>query len=293
VSQKLSKALPIPANKAGIGLRAPHIDYIVKNSAKIKKEVGWLEVHSENYYSKSNPSINSLIEIRKDFPISLHSVGNSLGSASGLDLKHLKKLKELVKIIDPFLVSDHISWGKVGEMHLNDLLPLPYTKAALKVIQNNVDQMQNFLGREILIENPSTYLSFKECEMSEFEFINEACKSTGCKLLLDVNNIFVSGSNNKEFNTKKYLAEIDKSIVAEIHLAGHSKKEIFDGKKNKQVLIDTHNDTVCKEVWELYEIAIKRFGEIPTLIEWDQDIPEFQVLLDEAGRAQNILGGSK
>lgn len=283
------KLQPVPANKAGIGLRAPHSTHITENAEKIKKEVGWFEVHSENYYAKNNLHIQTLIAVRKNFPISFHCVGNSLGSASGLDLKHLKKLKELIKIIDPFLVSDHISWGKIGEMHLNDLLPLPYTKAALKVIQNNVNQMQDFLGREILVENPSTYLAFKKCEMSEDQFINDLCKSTSCSLLLDVNNIFVSSSNNKEFDPKKYLKNLDKNIVKEIHLAGHSESEIFDGKKKKKILIDTHNDLVRSEVWELYEQAIFRFGQVPTLIEWDQDIPPFKTLLDEAKRAKKIL----
>jgi len=289
VVKSFTKTHPIPAHKAGIGLRAPHISHILKNAEKITKEVSWFEVHSENYYSKNSPSINSLVEIRKNFAVSLHSVGNSLGSASGLDLAHLKKLKELVKIIDPLFISDHISWGKIAEMHLNDLLPLPYTKAALKVIASNVEKMQDFLGREILVENPSTYLAFKKYEMSEFEFINELAKKTGCKLLLDVNNIYVSSQNNKEFDAKEYLQKIDKKIVKEIHLAGHSKNKIFDGKKHKQILIDTHNDLVCTEVWQLYKLAIKNFGAVPTLMEWDQDIPEFKVLLSEAKKADKIL----
>lgn len=279
-----------PSHKIGVGLRAVHLKEILENRQKIKKEIGWFEVHSENYYSKNNLGINALLDVRKDFPISLHCVGNSLGSSSGLDLDHLKKLKRLIKIIDPFLVSDHISWGKIGEMHLNDLLPLPYTKAALKVIENNVSQMQDFLGREILVENPSTYLAFKDSDFSEVEFINELCKATGCKLLLDVNNIFVSEKNNKEFDARKYLAQLNKNIIGEIHLAGHSKSKIFDGKKNKEILIDTHNNLVCDEVWELYKIAALRFGKIPSLIEWDQDFPPLKTLLDEARKAGNILG---
>ncbi len=280
---------PTPSNKVGVGLRAIHLKEILENLQKIKKEIGWFEVHSENYYSKNNLAINALIDVRKDFEISLHSVGNSLGSSSGLDLKHLQKLKNLIKIIDPFLVSDHISWGKIEEIHLNDLLPLPYTKEALKVISKNVSVMQDFLGREILMENPSTYLAFKNADFSEVEFINELCKSTGCKLLLDVNNIFVSQQNNKEFDGKKYLAQLDKKIIGEIHLAGHSKSKISDGKKIKEILIDTHNDKVCDEVWQLYKIAARRFGQIPTLVEWDQDFPPFKTLLGEAKKARNIL----
>lgn len=279
-------------NKIGIGLRAPFVEEIISNPKEIAKKVGWLEVHSENYYAEGGPAIVHLKEISKNFPISLHSVGNSLGSFSGLDLNHLAKLKRLVEIIDPFLISDHISWGLVDKKHLNDLLPLPYTREALDVISANVSKMQDFLKRQVLVENPSTYLSFKNQEMSEFEFINEMAKKTGCGLLLDVNNIYVSACNNAEFEAENYLAEIDPKIVKEIHLAGHSKSEIFDGKNYQKILIDTHNDLVCDEVWQLYEIAIKRFGKIPTLIEWDQDFPDLAVILDEARRAEKILAAS-
>ncbi len=285
----MSKKTTNNINKVGIGLRSTHISYVLKNAEKIAKKIGWLEVHSENYYAEGGAAISTLLAVRKNFPISLHSVGNALGSACGLDLNHLKKLKNLIEIIDPFLVSDHISWGRLDEKHLNDLLPLPYTKAALKVIATNVSKMQDFLKREILVENPSTYLAFKNPEMSEFDLINQLCKTTGCKLLLDVNNIFVSSQNNLEFDPKEYLQKLDKKIVKEIHLAGHSRSEIFDGKKYQTILIDTHDALTCKEVWELYAIAIKRFGQVSTLIEWDQDFPEFKVLLDEAKRAEKIL----
>ncbi len=279
----------IPENKTGIGLRVPYIDDVIKNPQKFAKKIGWFEVHSENYYGDGGASIESLIQIRKNFPISLHSVGNSLGSASGLDKTHLKNLKKLIDIIDPFLVSDHISWGMAKKRHLNDLLPLPYTKGSFAVLAKNISLMQDFLKREILIENPSAYLAFDNQEFNEFEFINEITKQTGCKLLLDVNNIYVSACNNSQFDAKEYLAKLNKKIVAEIHLAGHSETEIFDGKKYKKVFIDTHNDLVKKEVWQLYEIAIKRFGKIPTLIEWDQDFPEVEVLFDEANKAAKIM----
>jgi uncharacterized protein (UPF0276 family) len=280
---------PILVNKIGLGLRATYVDHILKNHQKISKKIGWLEVHSENYHGNSNPSIKNLIEIRKHFPISLHSVGNSLGSSEGIDLDHLKKLKNLIEIIDPFLISDHISWGYLGKKHLNDLLPLPYNKESLKIVCNNVSKMQDFLKRQILVENPSAYLAFENCEMDEMEFINEIAKKTSCSLLLDVNNIYVSACNNKTFDAKNYLEKINKKIVKEIHLAGHLESKIFDGKKYKNIFIDTHNDLVKKEVWDLYKIAIKNFGQVPTLIEWDQDFPEFKVLLDEAGRAEKIL----
>lgn len=285
----LANSNPIPTRKVGIGLRAPYIKHIIENHQKIAKKIGWFEVHSENYYAKGGPAINSLKKIRENFPISLHSVGNSLGSAEGIDLEHLKKLKNLIEIIDPFLISDHISWGYIGKKHLNDLLPLPYNKESLKIICDNISKTQDFLKRQILIENPSSYLAFKNSEMSEVEFINQTAKITGCALLLDVNNIFVSSQNNKQFDAINYLSQIDKKIVKEIHLAGHSMSKIFDGKKYQEVLIDTHNELVRKEVWEIYKAAIKNFGAIHSLIEWDQDFPELEVLLGEAQKAEIIL----
>lgn len=285
----LKKIPQTPKNKIGLGLRGPYIPHILKNAAKIKKEIGWLEVHSENYYDFEARPIQILEKIRKDFPLSLHSVGNSLGSAQKLDLNHLKKLKKLIEITDPFLVSDHISWGMVDKKHLNDLLPLPYTKAALQAISANVSRMQDFLKREILVENPSAYLVFKNQEMDEAEFINLLTKKTGCSLLLDVNNIFVSSQNNQAFKPDEYLKKLDKKIVKEIHLAGHSDNEIFDGKNYKKILIDTHNNFVCDEVWEIYKKAIKCFGKIPSLIEWDQDFPEFEELMGEARKAAEVI----
>ncbi len=277
---------PIPTNLVGVGLRVPHIEHIIKNHKEVSKNVGWLEVHSENYYASGGPIINTITKIREFFPISLHSVGNSLGSSQKIDLEHLKKLKNLIDLVDPFLVSDHISWGMVDGKHLNDLLPLPYNKESLKAICANVSRMQDYLKREILVENPSSYLSFNNSDMAEADFINQITKSTGCKLLLDVNNIFVSSQNNKTFDALQYLDKIDKNSVKEIHLAGHSCVEIADG---KTILVDTHNDFVRSEVWELYKKAVKNFGKVPSLIEWDQDIPPFALLADEAKKAKEIL----
>jgi uncharacterized protein (UPF0276 family) len=279
----------VPANLAGIGLRSCYISHILKNSKKISQEIGWLEVHSENYHNILGHHFQSLKTLRKDFQISLHSVGNSLGSAQKIDLNHLKKLKNLVDEIEPFLISDHISWGAVDRKNLNDLLPLPYTKEALKAVCKNISTMQDFLGRKILIENPSAYLSFKDQDFEEVEFINLATEKTGCGLLLDVNNVFVSSQNCAEFEPKKYLEKINPKSVCEIHLAGHSKSQIFNGKTNQDILIDTHNDVVCEQVWEIYKLAIKKFGAKPSLIEWDQDFPEFETLLLESRKAAKIL----
>lgn len=283
---KLAK-VPAPTNLVGVGLRSHYLPHLLQNSKKISQKIGWLEVHSENYYEPA--AEKHLIEIRKNFPISLHSVGNSLGSAQSLDLTHLKKLKNLVEIVEPFLISDHLAWGRINGNHLNDLLPLPYNKASLQAISNNISLMQDFLQRQILIENPSAYLTFKNLEMDEAEFINELTRITGCGLLLDVNNIFVSSKNGSDFEPQAYLKKINKTTVGEIHLAGHSQSTIFDGKNYQEILIDTHNNLVCAEVWEIYQMAIEEFGSVPSLIEWDQDFPEFEVLLDEAKKAQKIL----
>lgn len=285
MNKKITNQSPIPSDKVGIGLRSPHINQILTKTPKIS----WLEVHSENYYAAGGPAIKTLQEIRKNYPISLHCVGNSLGSSQKIDLVHLKKLKNLIEMIDPFLVSDHISWGAVDGKNFNDLLPLPYTSKSLKAISDNVSVMQDFLKREILVENPSAYLAFKDNEMDEADFINQLTRNTGCKLLLDVNNVFVSSQNNAQFNPKEYLRKIDKKSVKEIHLAGHSKSKIFDGENYKEIRIDTHDDLVCDEVWEIYKDAIKKFGAIPTLIEWDQDIPDLKVLMSEAKKAKNII----
>lgn len=273
---------PISPNAVGIGLRHPHHKYVLTK----KPDIAWLEVHSENFFASGGPAINFLKQIRELYPLSLHSVGLSLGSVQKVDKTHLKKLKNLIKKVEPFLVSDHISWSNVDGYVLNDLLPIPYTKESLKVLCNNISETQDYLQREILIENPSTYLNFNISEISEDEFINMTAQKTGCKILLDVNNVFVSANNN-DFDAAKYINNIDKNIVGEIHLAGHSESQI----KERKILIDTHNNLVNKGTWELYKIAAKRFNNAPTLIEWDQDFPEFSVLMAEAKRAEKIILG--
>lgn len=271
---------PTPINSVGVGLRHPHHKYILKN----KPKVSWLEIHSENFFSQGGPALNFIKQIRQNYPLSLHCVGLSLGSVEKVSKKHLKHLKDLIAITEPFLVSDHISWSNIDGRVLNDLLPIPYTKESLKILCNNVSETQDFLKREILIENPSTYLSFKNSEISEDDFINQTSKITGCKVLLDVNNIYVSSQNNG-FSANKYLENIKPEIVGEMHLAGHSVRKF--GKE--RILVDTHNNFVCDEVWNLYKIATKRFRNAPTLIEWDQDIPAFSVLMGEAKKAEKIV----
>lgn len=275
-----SKYQPTPINSVGVGLRHPHHQYVLKN----KPKVPWLEVHSENFFSKGGPALNFITKIRENYPLSLHGVGLSLGSAQKVSKKHLTHLKNLIALTQPFLVSDHISWSNVDGKVLNDLLPIPYTKESLRVLCNNIEQTQDFLKREILVENPSTYLSFKNSEISEDEFINQVAKISGCKVLLDVNNVYVSSQNNG-FSATKYLENINPKIVGEMHLAGHSIRKF--GKE--KILVDTHNDFVCDAVWDLYKIAAKKFTTAPTLIEWDQDIPAFKELMGEAKRAEVII----
>jgi uncharacterized protein (UPF0276 family) len=266
---------PVPAS-AGIGLRAPHYREILD----ARPAIGWLEVHSENFFGRGGQPLDYLERVRDLYPVSLHGVGLSLGSADGLRDSHLARLKALVDRFEPALVSDHLCWGAIGKQHLNDLLPLPYTEEALRVVCANIVQAQDFLGREILVENVSSYLQFADSHIPEWEFVAEVVRRTGCGLLLDVNNIYVS-ANNHGFDALRYLDAMPAHAVREIHLAGFDSNGLF--------LIDTHGRRVAGPVWNLYGAALSRVGAVPTLIEWDTDVPPLAVLLDEAGKAQEIL----
>lgn len=270
-----NRTASIPA-RAGIGLRAPHYREILER----QPDIGWLEVASENYFGDGGQPLYFLERIRKHYPLSLHGVGMSLGSVAGLSREHLRKLKTLVDRFAPSLVSDHLCWGESAGRHLNDLLPLPYTEEALDVVCTNVNYAQHFLQRQILVENVSSYVQFKHSTMPEWEFLREVAVRTGCGILLDVNNIFVSASNHG-FDPMRFLRAIPVTSVWEMHLAG------FDS--DGMALIDTHGKPVADAVWTLYAQAVRRFGAIPTLIEWDTDIPVLDVLLAEAGKADNIL----
>ncbi len=269
----------IPA-RAGIGLRAEHYDAVLED----RPPVGWLEVHSENYFGAGGKPLDYLERIRARYPLSLHGVGLSIGSTDPLDRQHLAKLKELIRRFEPALVSEHLSWSSVGGRYFNDLLPLPYTEEALDHMIARVAQVQDVLGRQILIENPSSYLQYVESAIPEWEFLVELAERTGCGVLLDVNNIYVSACNHG-FDATTYLQTVPRHIVREIHLAGFTVNRVDDG----EILIDTHNQPVWPPVWALYRQAVQRFGRIPTLIEWDTDLPELTVLVDEAYRADAIL----
>jgi len=265
----------------GIGLRHPHYQKVLEDRPSIE----WFEVHSENFFHNGGPTLNVLFKIREHYPISLHGIGLSLGSASGLDENHLSHLKKLINSVNPFLVSEHLSWNTINQFHLPDLLPIPYNQESFDVFAKNIIKTQDFLNREILIENPSSYLEYHSSDRDEAEFLVKLCQKTGAKILLDINNIFVSCSNHG-WDAQKYIDKIPVDLVKEIHLAGHSSQEISP---EKTLLIDTHNNSVCTEVWELYGYALQKLGTIPTLLEWDADIPSLDFLMKEASKALNYV----
>lgn len=270
---------PIPA-KAGIGLRSPHIQEVLQT----KPDIGWLEVHAENFFCEGGAVIHYLEMVRAQYPLSLHGVGLSLGSADPLKENHLQQLKSLADRIQPGLISEHVSWSSIDGTFMNDLLPVPYTEESLAVLVQHINHTQEYLAREILVENPSSYLTFHESSIPEWEFMAELSKQSDCGILLDINNIYVS-SVNHDFDAKVYIDAIPADRVGEIHLAGHSQQEV-DG---KVILIDTHSDHVIPAVWDLYRYALDKIGKKPTLIEWDIDIPPLSVLLQEAEKAQHEI----
>lgn len=266
----------------GIGLRFPHYQQILAE----KPAIGWLEVHTENFMLTGGPLLDLLYTIRQHYPLSLHGIGLSLGSADGVQVTHLKRLKKLVDRYEPFLLSEHLSWSSIGGTYLPDLLPIPYTEESLTVFANNVDQAQNYLGRNLLIENPSSYLEYHTSTYPEAEFLAELARRTGAKILLDINNIFVS-SMNHQWDPYAYIQAIPKQMIDEIHVAGHS-IQVTDN--NAILRIDTHDTYVSPEVWKLYHYTVQHIGKmVPTLLEWDAEIPELQVLLQEAYKAQKYI----
>jgi uncharacterized protein (UPF0276 family) len=270
---------PVPA-LAGIGLRSAHLDeFLVGHPA-----VPWLEVHSENYFAAGGAAHESLTRIRTAYPLSFHGVGLSLGSVDPLDRAHLRRLAELVRRYEPSLVSEHLSWSSVGGRYLNDLLPLPATREALEHMVLRVDETQELIGRQILLENVSSYLAFGAGEMPEHCFLAELAQRTGCGVLLDVNNLYVNQCNHGA-SAVEFLRGLPPHVVGEIHLAGHTIHD-YNG---EQVVVDTHNTRVCAAVWSLYELAVARFGRAPTLIEWDSELPALDVLIAEARYADHIM----
>lgn len=270
------KTSRLPLAGAGIGLRAPHVGRVLAE----RPAVPWFEVHSENYYVEGGPALAALDRVRADYPISLHGVGMSLGGADPLDPAHLAKLARLVARTEPALVSEHLCWSAAGGRALNDLLPLPYTDESLDHVCERVARVQDFLGRAIAVENVSSYLAFADSTIPEWEFVAAVARRTGGRILCDVNNIHVNAVNHG-FAADAYLAALPREAIAEIHLAG------FDA--SGPCLVDTHGAPVAPEVWALYARAIARFGPVPTLIEWDTDIPPLETLLAEAAKAEAVL----
>jgi hypothetical protein len=263
----------------GIGLRPEHYDAVLAQ----RPDVGFLEVHSENYFGAGGRPLDVLEQARRDYPISLHGVGLSLGSVDPLDRGHLRKLRALADRFAPALISEHLSWGSVGGIHLNDLLPLPYTDEAQRHLVDRILAVQEFLGRRILVENPSSYLEFTHSTMPEREFLVEVARASGCGILLDVNNVHVSAVNHG-YRASDYLAAIPAELVGEIHLAGHNVTSA-DG---ATLLIDTHDRPVSQPVWELFRIAVERFPDAPALVEWDAELPSLDRLVAEAHTADRL-----
>jgi len=260
----------------GIGLRAPHAARV----AAERPALSFLEVHAENYM-EPGPALDMLLALRCDYELSLHGVGLSLGSVDGLDPAHLGCFRTLIDRCQPMLVSEHLSWSIAGGAYLNDLLPLPYTEESLHVVAANIAAAQDALGRRLAVENPSRYLRFRHSPIPEADFLSELVRRTGCALLLDVNNLHVCAHNVGEL-PHRYLAALPSAAIAEIHLAGHAETE----RDRKRLLIDDHGAPVADEVWSLYRDAIRRFGPVPSLVEWDKNLPPLAVLLGEARRAQ-------
>jgi uncharacterized protein len=260
----------------GIGLRAPHYRDMLAN----RPELAFLEVHSENFFGDGGQPLSFLERLRAHYPFSFHCVGLSLGSTDAVSERHLRKLRGIVDRLEPALVSDHLCWGSVDGDYVNDLLPLPYTDEALVQICTNIDRTQESLGRSILVENVSSYVEFACSELSEWEFLAAVAKRTGCGILLDINNIFVSATNHG-FNPSTYLDAIPRSSVQQMHLAGHERVD--------QLLVDTHGAPIADAVWALYADAVRRFGDVPTLIERDTNLPPLVALIGEANRAAHVL----
>jgi uncharacterized protein (UPF0276 family) len=270
------------ARAAGIGLRTPHLERFCDENTS--PAAAWLEVHAENYFERGGIRHQMLLRIADRYPISVHGVALSLASPEGIDPGHLERLASLVEDVGACRVSEHLAWSRVGEVYYNDLLPLPLTEETLDVVSANVDRTQKRLGRTLLVENPSAYLRFEESTMSEATFLTRLTERTGCGLLLDVNNLFISKSNVGS-DVTEWLATIPANLVGEIHLAGHEQ----GGTPEHPLILDTHDAPVSEGVWALYATALGRFGAVPTMIEWDSDVPALEILLGEAARAQRIM----
>ena len=285
ISARTSTAVPLRyslpiGGVAGTSFKHEHLAAILEDGP----QRGFFEVHAENYMGAGGPPHRMLERLRRDHPLSLHGVCMSIGGPGPLDRTHLARFRGLIARYQPALVSEHLAWSTHQTSFFNDLLPLPYNKATLARVCDHIDQVQEAIKRPILLENPSTYVAFRSSRMCETDFIRTVAERTGCGLLLDINNVFVSAANHG-FSALQYLADFPLSRVGEIHLAGHTEQNDDEG----GLLIDSHDGPVADAVWKLFEIVIARCGSIPTLIEWDSKIPDWPVLKAEAAAAQAIL----
>ena len=277
----VSSGISVLPARAGLGLKPQHYREVLETSPP----VGFFEVHAENYMGAGGPPHRYLEQIRARYPLSVHGVGLSIGGDQPLDRTHLARLYRLIERYEPESFSEHLAWSTHDTVFLNDLLPVPYDRPTLRRVCEHIDEVQDALGRRMLLENPSTYITFEQSCLSEIDFLSEIVCRTGCGLLLDVNNVFVSAINHA-YDAKAYLDAFPAEYVGEIHLAGFAEDHDDDG---SPLLIDTHNTPVADIVWTLFEHALDRTGPVPTLIEWDNDVPEFPVLMNEARRADGTL----
>jgi uncharacterized protein len=277
----LRHSVALAGPSVGVGFKPEHFEAIVDTAPKL----GFFEVHAENYMGGGGAPHRRLDAIRERYPLSLHGVGLSIGSPGPLDQTHLQRLVAVARRFEPELVSEHLAWSTHEGAFFNDLLPLPYTVETLAGVSEHIDEVQNALGRTMLLENPSTYVVFAESTWAETDFLREIVRRTGCGLLLDVNNVFVSAVNHG-FDPHRYLADFPLSAVGEIHLAGYAEDKDDAG---LPLLIDAHNSPVSDAVWTLYAAAIRQLGATPTLIEWDNDLPAWPTLLREARRAERAI----
>ena len=271
-----------PCLGVGIGLRYCHHEDFLDDLPR----VDWLEVHAENYFG--GIPLDDLLKIRTDYPVSVHATALSLGSAEGVRHAHVDRLAVLCEQIEPVMVSDHLSWSSASGRHVPDLLPLPYTSEALEICSTNIERVQDRLKRQILIENPSRYLAYRSAEFSEADFLAELSKTSGCGILLDLNNLLVSASNlgcSASAELSVMLATLPSTSIGEIHVAGHAVEALPRG---GQLRIDDHGSEVSDEVWAMLEIATSRLGERPVLVEWDTNLPALGKLLAQADRARHI-----
>ncbi|MEZ5935451.1 MAG: DUF692 domain-containing protein [Alphaproteobacteria bacterium] len=267
--------------RAGVGLKAAHYDDVLRS----RPDIGWFEIHAENYMGEGGPPHHFLEAIRQRYPISLHGVGLSIGADGPLDKDHLIRLKGLNERYRPGLFSEHLAWSTHEGVYVNDLLPVPYTVEAAGRVVDHINEVQDALGRRMLLENPSTYLTFADSTMSEIAFLERVADRSGCGLLLDVNNVFVSATN-QGYAPDAYIDDFPLELVGEVHLGGHAPDEDDQG---EPLLIDAHDRPVGDPVWDLYARTIRKGGARPTLVEWDTDVPSWPVLFEEAVRAEGVL----